>query len=177
MGWKTWNKTVYSNYTMEDKYNIVCRKLHELENYDDYDEASFTSYVKELFENGNVYISCELAKIGLQNMLIITQRNQNVNNNPAPSTSKVPYGSFPGVVREHVVPTSLIIKEVIDLYRKGQFTLDKYKQIVNKCGAVCIVTKVEDECLTNASLRQSMPAGKSIYDVWSRYDEVGIKIY
>lgn len=165
MSWRVWDK---NNYPFKlpaqdaDKYSIICRKFHEIINYKDYDEKSLTYYVKELFENGKLYVS-QAAVAEHQTKSIITKNltlfNDILDNKKYTqlNTTKFPYGSQQYVIWEHVVPTSLIIKYALHLYKNGNFTLKTYKAIKDKCGMVCLVTKGEDKKLSAKGFRNSFP--------------------
>lgn len=199
MSWRVWDKNNYpfSLPTEDaDKYSIICRKFHEIINYEDYDEKSLTYYVKELFENGKLYVS-QAAVAEHQKKSIITKNLTLFNDilagkeNPTQlNTTNFPYGSQQYVIWEHVVPTSLIIKYALHLYKNGNFTLKTYKAIKDKCGMVCLVTKGEDKKLSEKGFRNSFPnnpyttTGQEFmiigdivfnnYDAWARYkDENG----
>lgn len=166
MSWRVWDK---NNYPFKlptedaDKYSIICRKFHEIINYKDYDEKSLTYYVKELFENGKLYVS-QAAVAEHQTKSIITKNltlfNDILAGKETPTqlnTTNFPYGSQQYVIWEHVVPTSLIIKYALDLYKNGNFSLPIYKDIKDMCGMVCLVTKGEDKKLSAKGFRNSFP--------------------
>lgn len=199
MSWRVWDK---NNYPFKlpaqdaDKYSIICRKFHEIINYKDYDEKSLTYYVKELFENGKLYVS-QAAVAEHQTKSIITKNltlfNDILAGKETPTqlnTTNFPYGSQQYVIWEHVVPTSLIIKYALDLYKNCNFSLPIYKDIKDMCGMVCLVTKGEDKNLSEKGFRNSFPnnpyttTGQEFmiigdivfnnYDAWARYkDENG----
>lgn len=197
MSWRVWDKNKYPfSQTIVDpdeaKYSIICRKFHEKLSYIDYDEKSLTYYVKELFENGKLYVS-QAAVAEHQKKSIITKNLTLFNDiilagkeNPTQlNTTNFPYGSQQYVIWEHVVPTSLIIKYALHLYKNGNFTLKTYKAIKDKCGMVCLVTSSEDNNLPRNSFpnktyktgQKFMIIGDIVfnnYDAWARYkDENG----
>ncbi|MBQ0142366.1 MAG: hypothetical protein KBT06_06155 [Prevotellaceae bacterium] len=204
MSWRVWDKNKYPSLPTEDadiaKYRIICRKFHEKLSYIDYDEKSLTYYVKELFENGKLYVSVEAEKLHkdpkngpiMKDQNKIAQLNDILDNKKYTqlNTTNFPYGSQQYVIWEHVVPTSLIIKYALDLYKNGNFSLPIYKDIKDMCGMVCLVTKGEDKKLSAKGFRNSFPnnpyttTGQEFmiigdivfnnYDAWARYkDENG----
>lgn len=84
------------------------------------------------------------------------------------------------VTFDHAVPTKVYLIRMIDLYKTGLFTFDKFIQLRSKLD-VCIITIDENNRLNVAKLKQSMPPSSDWENVpgdeFARYDAVGINLY
>lgn len=81
-----------------------------------------------------------------------------------------------GVINEHVVPHSIVMKKLLSL---APLTNETIMSVVQKYLVICVITEEEDKRLSAAGLRSKMPKGwdENNGDVFSRYQAVGISIY
>lgn len=81
---------------------------------------------------------------------------------------------------DHTVPTKVYLIRMIDLYKTGLFTFDKFIQLRSKLN-VCIITIDENNRLNDAKLKQSMPSSSDWENVsgdeFARYKTVSIDLY
>ncbi len=121
-----------------------------------FDDEIITYLTKMLFENGIVFIS--------QNAWILNKKQNNLfkNNYPNATTAllgmsyKTPQIQADYLIEkinrtdykwEHMVPFAVILQIVKDLCKNGTFNINKYMEIKNYLGYVCIVTNNENNLL------------------------------
>ena len=78
-------------------------------------------------------------------------------------------GHGSGLIREHVVPMHLLLKELLS----GPPERARYYDILNRLAVVALITKEEDQRLFMAGLQTHHP---DLSDPWARYEAVGIEM-
>lgn len=84
------------------------------------------------------------------------------------------------LVFEHAVPVTVQLALIKYAYENNKYSfLGRLTEILHLCGAVCVITKIEDNKLKKLKLNNSM--GEVIKDVnsisvWSRYEKAGINV-
>ena len=78
-----------------------------------------------------------------------------------------------GLVHEHVVPRSIIRKELFALRNPSITTL---KRLLDRLCIGVVVTKEEDDHLRSLKLHASMPDDWDGQDVWARYRKANIHV-
>ena len=79
------------------------------------------------------------------------------------------------ITDEHIIPLAVSVNHLLDNYHSDTANLEKLEEDLGYCINTCAVTKDEDNALTAAGLRTSMPNGwKWGDDPFARYKAVGI---
>lgn len=76
---------------------------------------------------------------------------------------------------EHVVPLNIIKSHVIEMLHDNA-TVDEIVEFLDRYLLVCIITKEEDDKLTELGFKVSLGTELSKDTVWNRYKESGIKV-
>jgi len=89
-------------------------------------------------------------------------------------TAKHLYGKDKNTILEHIIPVSIIKKEII----KNRGDASQVANILANSGFVVIATRNEDRILTDAKLSKQMPSNWTGFGdrPEKRYESVGIKI-
>lgn len=77
------------------------------------------------------------------------------------------------LVRKHVVPVSVINGFI---YQPTNPTESSIEEIIRESSVLAIITKGEDQALSNAHLRKRMPRGWDGCDKLARYKMCGIEL-
>lgn len=94
-----------------------------------------------------------------------------ISNNEPLNMKKYFYGKDKPSLLEHMIPASVVAKELINLGKCP--SKDAVEFILKNSGDVAIILRTEDKLL----LKSSMPAGWKIGDsTFARYSEAGIKL-
>ena len=90
-------------------------------------------------------------------------------------TSIEAHGLSRDVVREHVVPHSIVMDKLLNL---DSLTDEKLESVLQKYFSICVITKAEDLRLTAAGFRSKMPPGwdEEAGSIFARYDHEKVKI-
>lgn len=76
---------------------------------------------------------------------------------------------------EHVVPLNVIKSYVVDML-KNDFSVDEIVDFLDRHLFVCIITKEEDDKLTELGFKVSLGAELTEDTIWNRYKKAGIKV-
>ena len=170
---------------LADKYRIICKVLEFRSAISWFDDKDLTYFVKVLLENGIVLISEEAYRQShggkdLWKKKTPSQWSDYVSRmlKGVPQTDylqeKIDRNKYSW---EHIVPAKVLIDEVKSLYASKKFTQKTLSSIIEKYGAVCIVSKSENDTLTKNKLRSKMPTSWKFGDPeLCRYNSVGISL-
>lgn len=99
----------------------------------------------------------------------------------AKAKAKLQDGDKTGLVFEHIVPKTKYIQEpCIQAAVNGQFaggetfSEEAVLQLLDRYWQIALITKEEDDALTDLGLRNKMPGGWDGTDVFARYKAAGI---
>lgn len=179
-------KKSYEIPAIQERYDIIRTVIELKKKYEWFTKGDIAYFVKVLLENGVVCISekaylqymnggklwkADVAKSfnkkeALDRMLTCHQQEEYLQTR---INRKV-------LSWEHIVPTSVLVEELLKLDKKGSLSEKKIKEMIKQYGFVCIVTKEESKRL-DQKYKATMPHGWKYGDkVCARYDEEGIKI-
>lgn len=168
------------NYSIEEKAAIINTILGFQKANKWFNDSDLAYIVKELLENGKVYISkaaLNVIKINDPNYkrfwgkyIITWEKGEPVCEYLQPKTHKTRklWGESCELVWEHVVPTQEFLKKL----KQHKFEFSD----IDKFGIVCIVLKHEDNCLTQLKLRDKMPKDWDGKEAWARYIKAKIEV-
>ena len=101
----------------------------------------------------------------------------------AKAKAKLQDGDKTGLVFEHIVPKTKYIQEPCVLAAiKGQFangekfSEEAVRQLLERYWLIALITKEEDDTLTNLGLQKKMPGDWDGTDVFARYKAAGISL-
>ncbi len=178
-------KTYWTNLlpTLANKHCIICQVLELRNTMTWFDDKDMTYFIKVLLENGIVRISEEAYHLSNNGKDLWKEKTPSKWSDYVDRMLKgMPQIDYlqEKIDRckyswEHIVPAKVLIDEVKSFYASKKFTQEALSFIIDKYGAVCIVSKSEDDKLTKNKLRSKMPTGWEFGDsAFSRYDSVGI---
>lgn len=92
------------------------------------------------------------------------------------------YGCYDSNLRiEHVIPTEIVYRHLEKMAENETLTEEYVENLIKNRLICAIITKEEDDCLTDAHLRSSMTVnGEWDFDhgdVFARYNTVGIQMH
>ena len=87
--------------------------------------------------------------------------------------AKLKKGETHGIVREHVVPVSVIVNKVSELKKP---TEEEIVKIVKEWTIIAAITQEEDADLRKGKLSKTMPKNWNGCDLFARYRKVGIQV-
>jgi len=92
------------------------------------------------------------------------------------------YGYYDSNIRiEHVIPTEIVYRHLEEMWKDGSLSLEYIENLIKNRLTCAIITKGEDDRLTDAHLRSSMAVDEEWDfdrdDVFVRYNKVGIRMH
>lgn len=174
---KVWKER---NYSIDAKAKIMqtISEFQKVNNW--FDDSDFAYFVKELLENGRVYVSKEAYKViqcydtahtrftsKVLEKLMKGEPQEVYLQKKTHGTHKE-WGAENELCWEHVVPTAILVNSFL----KSTINLEKILEL----GIVCIVLKTEDSRLTENGLKDNMPDDWDHNDIWARYKKAKIEV-